>query len=163
VALFARRGSGNRTLRKSLDADVKELERLASLYAGMGPDGTFDLLAYTRKAFETAPTRDISYLLERGCDGQEFHARELAPNWADLSREQRATKIMSFVKFANLLSKSPEPDTPELTELCATVRAKIVLLATAYDETYKVDLARQIARNPGSFGDYELPGALAHH
>jgi hypothetical protein len=164
VAFFTRRGgNGNRALRKSLDGDMHELERLASLYTGMAADGTFDLLAYSVKAFETAPTRDLAYLIGHGCDGHEFHARELAPNWSNLSREQRASKIATFVKFANLLAKSPDADDEAITELGATVRSKVVLLATAYDETYADDYCRQIARNPGSFGDYELPNALTPH
>ncbi|MET0762372.1 MAG: hypothetical protein ABWZ63_08565 [Thermoleophilaceae bacterium] len=161
MAFFSRRDSGNRTLGKSLEADIRDLERLASLYTGMGPDKVFDLRAYSMKAFETAPTRDIFYLLEHGCDGREFHARELEPNWAGLDRDQRLAKIASFVKFANLLAKSPEAG-DHIAELRATAQTKIALLVTAFDETYKADLGRQISRNPGSFGDYGLPDALAH-
>src|SRR4051812_28755704 len=121
MAFFTRRGG---KLRRSLDGDMRALDRLANDHLG---DGMFDMDAYARQAFDEAPTRDISYLVGHGCTGRDFHARELAPNWTGLTREQRASKIASFVRFANLLEHAPDGG----TELHATVRTKIALLACA--------------------------------
>jgi hypothetical protein len=145
---------------------------LAERYAGKAADGSLDLLPFSTRAFELAPTRDIEYLVTHGCDGSEFFLRELKPNWRALSREQRAAKIASFVRFANLLDRSEaerngtEADdaaaTQHLAELRATVRTKIVLLACAYDTEYDDSYCRRIARNPQRFGDYEIASSRAH-
>ena len=168
MAFFARRGNGGRKLRKRLDTDMAKLSGLAERYAGTAPDGTLDLLPFAIRAFELAPTKDIEWLITHGCDGSEFFLRELKPNWRGLTREQRAGKIASFVRFANLLERSQQEDgeasdaaTQHLTELRATVRTKIVLLASAYDVEYDDSYCRRIARNPRSFGDYELTASSA--
>ena len=143
---------------------------MAERYAGKGVDGSLDLLPFAIRAFELAPTRDIEYLITHGCDGSEFFLREVKPNWRGLTREQRAAKIASFVRFANLLdrnAKDPNSDTTDaameaLAELRATVRTKIVLLASAYDVEYGDTYRRRIARNPEGFGNYELTPDRAH-
>jgi hypothetical protein len=155
MAFFSRRGNGGgRMLRGSLDGDMRAIDRLANDHAGAAPDGSFDLHGYVLGAFDRAPTRDIRYLADRGWDGQEFHVRELAPNWRGLTREQRAAKIATFVRFANLLDNSAGDD--DVAELRATVRTKIVLLACAYDTQYEDSYRRRIARNPARFGEFEL-------
>jgi hypothetical protein len=165
VSFFSRRASGGRKLRKQLDGDMHAVSDLAERYAGAEDDGSFDLLAFSIRAFETAPTDDIDFLVSHGVDGSEFFVRELRPNWRDLTREERAAKIAAFVRFANLLDKSDANKNGTIsegvTELCACVRTKIVLLASAYDASYGDDYCRRIARNPQRFGEYELPGALA--
>ena len=166
MAFFTRRGNGGAgKLRKRLDSDMRDLSLLAGHYAGESADGSFDLAAFGVRAFELAPTRDIEYLVEHGIDGGEFFLRELKPNWRDMSREQRAAKIASFVRFANLLTRGEDDtsgtnaDLQRLAELRATVRTKIVLLASAYDAEYGDSYCRRIARNPQRFGDYELSHA----
>jgi hypothetical protein len=138
---------------------------LAERYAGAAGDGSFDLLGFSIRAFELGSTADIDFLIAHGVDGSDFFLRELKPNWRGLTREARATKIASFVRFSNLLESSDEPDdgasTERLAELRASVRTKIVLLATAYDASYGDHYCRRIARNPQRFGEYELPSALA--
>ncbi len=161
VGLFTRGGNASRMLRKSLDGDMRALEQLGELFAGMAADGSFDLQAYSVRGFDLQQTRDIGLMVDRGIDGHEFYKRELAPNWNGLTREQRAAKIASFVRFANMLTKQEEIETDGIAELAAAVRTKIVMLATAYDVTYDDTYRRLIARNPGSFGDYALPSALA--
>jgi hypothetical protein len=149
---------------------MAKLGSLAERYAGTAPDGSLDLLPFAIRAFELAPTSDIEWLITHGCDGSEFFLRELKPNWRGLTREQRAAKIASFVRFANLLDRSAsETDaetsraaTEHLAELRATVRTKIVLLASAYDTEYDDSYCRRIARNPQGFGDYELSATGAH-
>jgi len=47
----------------------------------------------------------------------------------------------------------------QLAELRASVRTKIVLLASAYDCEYGDSYCRRIAKDPQSFGDYELSRA----
>ena len=171
MAIFMRRVSGGRKLRKRLESDMTKLGDLAERYAGRAVDGSLDLLPFTIRAFELAPTRDIEYLLAHGCDGSEFFLREVKPNWRGLTREQRAAKIASFVRFANLLDRSEddrngddganEAAAEALAELRATVRTKIVLLACAYDAEYGDSYCRRIARNPQRFGDYELTSSRA--
>ena len=171
MAVFMRRSSGGRKLRKRLESDMSKLGDLAERYAGTAVDGSLDLVPFTIRAFELAPTKDIEYLIAHGCDGSEFFLREVKPNWRGLTREQRAAKIASFVRFANLLDRSGDErhgeDAPNdaaaahLAELRATVRTKIVLLASAYDTEYGDSYCRRIARNPQRFGDYELTSSRA--
>jgi hypothetical protein len=159
MGLFTRRSD----LGRRLDDDRRTLSELAPNFEGAAEDGGFDMAAFAIRAFELAPTDDIDMLITQGCDGSEFYVRELRPNWEDLTREQRAAKIASFVRFANLLNRSdPEPGTnasEQLTELRASVLTKIVLLASAYDCEYGDTYCRRIARNPQRFGDYELTHA----
>jgi hypothetical protein len=159
MGLFTRRSE----LGKQLEADRRQLGELATEYAGQGDDGSFDLLEFSVRAFELAPTEDINYLVEHGIDGREFFTRELSPCWAEMTREQRAAKIASFVRFANLLDRSdPDPGSQasqQLAELRASVRTKIVLLGSAYDCQYDDSYCRRIAKNPRQFGDYELSRA----
>jgi hypothetical protein len=137
---------------------------LADGYAEADDDGSFDLLGFCIRAFELGSTADIEYLISHGVDGSDFFLRELSPNWRELTREERATRIAAFVRFTNLLDHSDAGDdgAPErLAELGATVRTKIVLLACAYDASYGDDYCRRIARNPQRFGEYELPSVVA--
>ena len=171
MAIFMRRAGGGRKLRRRLDTDMSRVGDLAERYAGTAVDGSLDPLLFTIRTFELAPTRDIEYLLAHGCDGSEFFLREVKPNWRGLTREQRAAKIASFVRFANLLDRSDEETgksapandaaAEHLAELRATVRTKIVLLASAYDVEYGDSYCRRIARNPQRFGDYELTSSRA--
>jgi hypothetical protein len=159
MGLFSRQSG----LGKRLEGDRRQLGELSSKFAGRAEDGSFDLLSFTARAFELAPTDDIAFLVEHGVDGHEFFGRELHPCWGELSREQRSAKIASFVKFANLLDRSdPDPGSPageHLAELRASVRTKIVLLASAYDCQYGDEFCRRIAKDPRQFGDYELSRA----
>ena len=158
MGMFTRRSGG---LRKRLESHMRHLRPLAERYAGEAADGSFDLAGFAVRAFELAPTDDIDYLVTHGIDGGEFFLTELKPNWRDLSREQRASKIASFVRFANLLAReeSGQTENEGLAVLRATARTKIVLLASAYDCEYDDSYCRRIARNPQRFGDYELTHA----
>ena len=159
MGLFTR-GSG---LGKRLEADRRRLGELATEFDGKAEDGSFDLHEFAVRAFELAPTDDITYLADHGIDGDEFFKRELHPCWRDLSREERTAKIASFVRFANLLDRSdPEEGSAasaQLAELRASVRTKIVLLGSAYDCQYGDSYCRRITKNPRQFGDYELSRA----
>src|SRR5215212_5960953 len=159
MGLFSRRSE----LGKRLEEDRRRLGELAEDYAGDGSDEGFGLLEFSIRAFELAPTDDIAYLVDHGVDGSDFYARELSPCWMELSREQRAAKIASFVRFANLLDRShPDPGSQasvQLAELRASVRTKIVLLGSAYDCQYGDSYCRRIAKDPQSFGNYELSRA----
>ena len=159
MGLFTR-GSG---LGKRLEGDRRQLGELSMEFAGKGDDESFDLHGFAVRAFELAPTDDITFLSDHGVDGDEFFARELLPCWRDLSREERTAKIASFVRFANLLDRS-DPDegsaaSAQLAELRASVRTKIVLLGSAYDCQYGDSYCRRITKNPRQFGDYELSRA----
>jgi hypothetical protein len=159
MGLFTRQSG----LGKRLDGDRRQLGVLAAQFASDSDGGDFDLVEFAIRAFERAPTKDIAWLSEHGIDGREFWGRELKPCWDGLTREERAGKIASFVRFANLLDRSePEPGssaTEHLWELRSTVRTKIVLLASAYDCQYGDSYCRRIAKNPERFGDYELSRA----
>jgi hypothetical protein len=163
--LFSRRANGSRRLRRQLDGDMRTCADLAERYAGAAGDGSFDVLGFSIRCFELGSTSDIDFMISRGVDGSEFFLRELKPNWRGLTREERAAKIASFVRFANLLDHSPGSEdvaaAASLDELRSTVRTKIVLLAAAYDASYGDSYCRRIARNPQRFGEYELPSALA--
>ena len=159
MGLFSRQSG----LGKRLEGDRRRVVELSAQFREDGDDGGFDLHGFAVRAFELAPTDDISFLVERGVDGHEVSGRELHPCWRDLTREERSAKIASFVKFANLLDRShPDEGTAaseHLAELRASVRTKIVLLASAYDCQYGDSYCRRIARNPRQFGDYELSRA----
>jgi hypothetical protein len=165
LGLFSRRqGNGSRSLRRALDADMRALDSLANERATATADGTFDMQDFALRAFEVRPTRDIAYLIELGITGAEFHARELAPNWRDQTREQRAWKIASFVRFANMLAHSqPEGGVEQLAELAATVRTKVVMLTCAYDTQYADMYRQRVARDPEGFGEFDLDEQLTHH
>ena len=157
MGFFTRRSG----LSRRLENDRRTLGEMAEEFGGY--DDGFDIHGFAVRAFESAPTEDIDFLVSNGIDGDEFFGREIKPCWADLSREQRSAKIASFVRFANLLDRSdPEPGSSasqQLAELRASVRTKIVLLASAYDCEYGDSYCRRIARNPQRFGDYELSRA----
>jgi hypothetical protein len=165
LGLFSRRGNGaGRSLRRALDADMRALDSLADDYATAAADGTFDMEDFALHAFEQAPTRDIAYLTELGIDGQEFHGRELSPNWDGLTREQRAWKIAAFVRFANMLAHSqPDGGVEQLAELAATVRTKIAMLTCAYGTQYTDMYRQRVARDPEGFGELDMDEQLAHH
>lgn len=57
-------------LGKRLEADRRRLGALFTGYAGEGGD-SFDLHAFAVRAFELAPTDDIAYRVDHGCDGDE--------------------------------------------------------------------------------------------
>jgi hypothetical protein len=73
-----------------------------------------------------------------GTEGEGFYRRELAPNWEDLSREERARKIDQFIELSNMLGQSEPGDDPsdQFLQVVATVHVKVLLLAWAYDRTY---------------------------
>ena len=159
MGLFSRQSG----LGKRLEGDRRRLAELSAQFREEGEDGSFDLHGFAVRAFALAPTDDISFLVEHGIDGDEFFGRELYPCWRELSREERSAKIASFVKFANLLDRShPDEGTSasqHLAELRASVRTKIVLLASAYDCEYGDSYCRRITKDPRQFGDYELSRA----
>jgi hypothetical protein len=159
MGLFSRQSG----LGKRLEGDRRRLGELSADFEGADGDGGFDLHGFAVRAFELAPTDDIAFLVEHGVDGDEFFGHELHPCWDELTREARSAKIASFVKFANLLDRShPEEGSrasEHLAELRASVRTKIVLLASAYDCQYGDTFCRRITRNPRQFGDYELSRA----
>jgi hypothetical protein len=161
MTFLGRRGGGAGRLRKQIESQMRHLRPLADDYAGASADGRLDLAGFAVRAFELAPSDDIDHLVTHGIDGREFFLTELRPNWHGLTREQRAARIASFVRFANLLAREDghAAESERLTELRATVRTKIVLLACAYDAEYDDSYCRRIARNPQRFGDYELTPA----
>ena len=80
-------------------------------------------------------------------------------------REARLFRLAAVLVILFLLDDAfahPEAGTSaseHLGELRASVRTKIVLLASAYDCQYGDSYCRRIAKNPQRFGDYELSRA----
>jgi hypothetical protein len=100
--------------------------------------GEFQLRGLCLDVFASAPTTDIRFLKSMGTDGDEFYRRELAPNWEDLSRQERARKIDQFIELSNMLGQAEPGGDPsdQFLEVVAAVHVKVLLLAWAYDRTY---------------------------
>jgi hypothetical protein len=100
--------------------------------------GEFQLRGLCLDVFASAPTTDLRYLKEQGTDAEEFYRRELAPNWENLDREQRARKIDQFIELSHMLGQSDADGHPPdaFLQIVATVHVKVLLLAWAYDRTY---------------------------
>jgi hypothetical protein len=104
-----------------------------------------DLRAFVRDLLEgeiAAPTADVRWLVAQDTVPAEFYAKEIAPNWDGLDREERAGKLDRFVDLAQMVDADPDA-LPR--EMAATVRTKTIILAWAFDEVhgYTGRLARQ--------------------
>ena len=102
------------------------------------PSGEFQLAALCDEAFDEGRTAAIDWLKSRGVDSEDFYARELAPSWEGLTREQRATRIDQFIELSNELGgdvSGGQPAEPFL-DMLASVHLKVLLLAWAFDRTY---------------------------
>jgi hypothetical protein len=100
--------------------------------------GEFQLRGLCLDVFASAPTTDIRFLKSMGTDGEEFYSRELAPNWEDLGRQERARKIDQFIELSNMLGQAEPGGDPsdQFLQVVAAVHVKVLLLAWAYDRTY---------------------------
>jgi hypothetical protein len=101
--------------------------------------GEFQLRGLCLDVFSSAPITDIRFLKSLGREGEDFYRRELAPNWEELTQEERARKIDQFIELSNMLGRvDPEGDDPpsSFVDLVSAVHLKVLLLAWAYDRTY---------------------------
>jgi hypothetical protein len=129
IAVASLRGDA-RAMRTTLGA--LHAERAAAGPAGGEPD----LRAIVRDLLEgevVAPTADVSFLVARDTDPNEFYAHEIEPNWDGLDENARAAKIDGFVEIAAMADASPEA-LPR--DMVATVRTKALTLAWAFDEVH---------------------------
>jgi hypothetical protein len=152
---FRRRDKDDRRLGvKSKDANAVEqaLDEARALYNG-GPD--FDLRRLVLRLFERHPTDDVLKLMSGGLSGEAFYRQEIAPNWDDLGRGERAAKIEAFARFANVIAGA---ETDAATAgMGPVVRTKVVVLAWAFDSLYRDDYLKRIVRDPVRFGEIEVP------
>jgi hypothetical protein len=151
---FRRRDKGDRRLGvKAKDASAVEqvLDEARVLYNG-GPDP--DLRRPVLQLFERCPTPDLRELRAEGFSGEAFYRQEVAPNWDDLSRGERAAKIDAFARFANVIARADGDDAA--AGMGPIVRTKVVVLAWAFDSLYRDDYLERIVRDPERFGELEV-------
>lgn len=141
MGIFGRRSDKRRWSRRLIDDETREfihdiLDETAEMFRT--PSGEFQLAGLTELVFDEADTLDIDWLRTRGIDGEAFYARELAPNWEGLTREERAARIDRFIELSHELGGAgPGGHPPEpFLDMLASVHLKVLLLAWAYDRTY---------------------------
>ena len=102
------------------------------------PSGDFQLSALCDHAFTEGVTRDLAWLRGRGMDSDTFYARELAPSWEGLTREQRAERVDRFIDLSRELGRAQPGGHPpdDFLDMLASVHLKVLLLGWAYDRTY---------------------------
>jgi murein endopeptidase len=125
------------TAQSETHALVEEL--LPALDGRWTHTGELDLRALTRALFEHAPTGAVRRLRERGRNGDDFYARELAPSWEGLTREQRAARLERLAELALMAGGAgqlPEDAPDAVLDVAAAVQIKVPLLAWAYDASY---------------------------
>ncbi len=139
-------------LRELFDAGARGIETtLADEASAPGEEPRLEPLVET--VFERAPTTDVETLRAGGVSAERFYAEELSPNWDGLSRGERAAKIASFMRLANVIGAD------DAAGMGPVVRTKVLVLAWAYDRVYGESLLRDIQRKPRSFGSLELSAA----
>jgi hypothetical protein len=146
--LRRRRGNGRgHRFRGDVGAVSRVLERAALAY-GSDP-GDFDLAIVATELIERAPTADVRALVHDGVDEEELYERELCPNWEGLTKGQRASKLVAFIRFANALGD-------DSTGVAPLIRTKVIVLAWAYDRTYGEGFLPRLERDPEYYGRLEL-------
>lgn len=102
------------------------------------PSGDFQLAALCEHAFAEGETRDLEWLRGRGVDAPAFYAKELAPSWEGLSREERAERVDRFIEFSHELGRTKGDGHPpdSFLDMLAAVHLKVLLLSWAFDRTY---------------------------
>jgi hypothetical protein len=141
VKFFRSRSDKRRWSRRLIDDETRTfvdevLEETSEIFRTAS--GEFQLRGLCLDVFASAPTTDIRNLKRAGIDGDEFYRRELAPNWEQLSQEQRAQKIDMFIELSHMLGQEEPGSHPsdQFLQIVATVHVKVLLLAWAYDRTY---------------------------
>src|SRR6059058_3568617 len=151
---FKRRGKNDRRLgvkEKDVAAVEQALDEARALYNG-GPD--FDLRRPMLRLFERCPTPDLRELRSSGASGESFYREEIAPNWDDLDRGERAAKIEAFARFANVIARADGNDAA--AGMGPVVRTKVVVIAWAFDALYRDDYLQRIVNDPDRFGEIEV-------
>jgi hypothetical protein len=141
MGIFARSRSKRRFSRRLMDAETREfvedvLDETTEMFRT--PSGDFQLAALCEQAFAEGHTSDLDWLRSRGVDPHRFYARELAPSWEGLTREQRVERIDRFIELSHELGRTQPEDHPDdrLLDMLASVHLKVLLLAWAFDRTY---------------------------
>src|SRR2546428_68521 len=86
--------------------------------------------------------------------GESFYREEIAPNWDDLARGERAAKIEAFARFVNVIARADDNDAA--AGMGPVVRTKVVVLAWAFDSLYRDDYLERIVSEPDRFGEIEV-------
>jgi hypothetical protein len=152
---FRRRSKNDRRLgvkQKDVAAVEQALDEARALYNG-APD--FDLHRPMLRLFERCPTPDLRELRAGGASGESFYREEIAPNWDDLDRGERAAKIEAFARFANVIAQADGEDAAA-AGMGPVVRTKVVVLAWAFDLLYRDDYLERIVSAPERFGELEV-------
>src|SRR3954465_1513410 len=141
LKFFKTRNDKRRWSRRLVDEETRAfvdevLEETSEIFRTAS--GEFQLRGLCLDVFASAPTTDIRFLKSMGADGEEFYRSELAPNWENLDRDERARKIDQFIELSNMLGQAEPGGDPsdEFLQVVAAVHVKVLLLAWAYDRTY---------------------------
>lgn len=140
----------SRDRRRKLAQDVEAVARTldtARSEHGMRID-RLDLATAVDQLLRRGPTADARALARRTA-ADVFYAREIAPNWNDLTPQARRERVEAFAQLANMLP----PDAAH--ELEPLLRTKLLVLAWAYDTAHHGNLLRRLSRRPQSFGQLE--------
>jgi hypothetical protein len=134
-----RSGGTTEAARPSLDADARAVRAtLDGMYEELGPAAPIDLRAIVRDLLNgevPPPTRDIATLRDEHLDADEFYDREIAPSWDALDADRRADRLENFLDLCSMIEKAGD-DSGIPADMAARTRAKTLLLAWAFDETY---------------------------
>ena len=141
MKFFRTRSDKRRWSRRLIDEETREfveevLEETSEIFRTAS--GEFQLRGLCLDVFASAPTTDLRYLRDQGVEAGDFYHRELAPNWEDLTREERARKIDQFIELSHMLGQADTDGHPPdaFLQVVATVHVKVLLLAWAFDRTY---------------------------
>jgi hypothetical protein len=141
LRFFRSRGDKRRWSRRLIDEETRDfvegvLEETSEIFRTAS--GEFQLRGLCLDVFASAPTTDLRYLRDHGVEADQFYHRELAPNWEQLTRDERARKIDQFIELSHMLGQAEADGRPpdQFLEVVATVHVKVLLLAWAYDRTY---------------------------
>jgi hypothetical protein len=141
MGIFARSRNKRHWSRRLVDAETRDfvqdvLDETTEMFRT--PSGDFQLAALCQEAFAEGQTSDIEWLKGRGVDSRGFYARELAPSWEGLDRQQRAERIDRFIELSHELGRTPPDADPDdrFLDMLASVHLKVLLLAWSFDRTY---------------------------
>lgn len=141
MRFFKSRGDERRWSRRLVDDETRAfvedvLDETSEVFRTAS--GEFQLRSLCMDVFAGEGIADVRRLKGRAVTAEEFYARELAPNWDGLGREERAEKIDQFIELSNMLGGvEPEGHPPAaFLDLVASVHLKVLLLAWAYDRSY---------------------------
>ena len=85
--------------------------------------------------FTITPVPEIQALKDLGLDADSFYERELGPSWEGLDESGRRARLQAFMRIWLTLEEAADVD-PDALDLWHVVRAKVLLLSWAFDQTH---------------------------